>query len=55
MQAYGSSNSVNWEFYVKVLPIYEHTASLLIAETKSSKQKSVSECYKVLYGYLFLF
>jgi len=47
-QAYEISNSVNWEFYLKVLPIYEHTVSLFI-ESKSSKQKTVSECYKVLF------
>uniref|UniRef100_A0A2H8TIT0 E3 SUMO-protein ligase RanBP2 n=1 Tax=Melanaphis sacchari TaxID=742174 RepID=A0A2H8TIT0_9HEMI len=48
-EAYGTSNTVNWEFYSRVLPIYEYTASLFVSESKTSKQKNVSECYKVLY------
>lgn len=54
-QIYGNSNKVNWEFYSQVLPIYEHTATLLITETKASKQKSILECYKVLFRYLNMF
>lgn len=50
-QAYGSSISVTWEFYSQVLPIYEHTAALIIMELKSSKKRSVFECYKVLFRY----
>ncbi|XP_025408768.1 E3 SUMO-protein ligase RanBP2-like isoform X2 [Sipha flava] len=48
-EAYGTSNSINWEFYSRVLPIFEHNVSLLIMETKTSKQKSVSDCYKSLF------
>lgn len=48
-QAYEKLNSVNWEFYSRVLPIYEHLAYLVIIETKSNKQKSVYECYESLF------
>lgn len=48
-QAYEKSNSVNWEFYSRVLPIYEHMAYLVIIEKKSNKQKSGSKCYEVLF------
>ncbi|XP_022179674.1 E3 SUMO-protein ligase RanBP2 isoform X2 [Myzus persicae] len=48
-EAYGTLNTVNWEFYSRVLPVYEHTASLFISESKTSKQKTISECYKVLF------
>lgn len=52
-QAYGNLNSVNWEFYSRVLPIYDHAASLMTTETKMSKQKNVSDCYKILFRYIY--
>ncbi|XP_025423662.1 E3 SUMO-protein ligase RanBP2-like isoform X3 [Sipha flava] len=48
-EAYETSNSVTWEFYSRVLPIFERNASLFIMETKTSKQKSISDCYKSLF------
>lgn len=48
-EAYGTLNTVNWEFYSRVLPIYEHAASLFIIESKTNRQKTVSECHKVLF------
>ncbi|XP_050526861.1 uncharacterized protein LOC126897368 isoform X2 [Daktulosphaira vitifoliae] len=51
-ESYGSSYQVNWEFYTKVLPIYEHLISLKILHGNINAETKLNddiECYKYIY------